>query len=282
MLVNSKITLIFALMANCTVYVAFHREGKIIPNDSGYEALHVGKPVSGLDVHQWNDASGETIADRNDIYSELTGWYWIWKNRKHEWVGTAHYRRYFASEEIPPLRKIGKFFLFFIGLKKKRHGLMYVSNPQKWRDKILTTAKIGQLLNHFDAILPQKKKFNYSVLEQYTRRHNKQDVTLTRQIINELYPDYLTAFDNIFNGSEMYSFNMFIMPWPLFDRYMQWLFGILFELEKRAQINRTDKYQKRVCAFMAERLQTVWFEKNNLKVKELPVLYFKRMKAEHF
>ncbi|MCF6358526.1 MAG: DUF4422 domain-containing protein, partial [Draconibacterium sp.] len=63
---------------------------------------------------------------------------------------------------------------------------------------------------------------------------------------------------------------------------MEWLFGILFELEKRSVINMDNKYQKRVCAFMAERLQTVWIKKNKLKVKELPVLYFKKMKTEHF
>ena len=80
----------------------------------------------------------------------------------------------------------------------------------------------------------------------------------------------------------MYSFNMFIMPWNLFDKYMEWLFSILFELEKRSDINIEDKYQKRVCAFMAERLQTVWVNKNNLKIKELPILYFKKTKAEHY
>jgi hypothetical protein len=72
------------------------------------------------------------------------------------------------------------------------------------------------------------------------------------------------------------------MPWHLFDKYMNWLFTILFELEKRSDINMADKYRKRVCAFMAERLQTVWIEKNKLKVKELPVLYFKNLKSEHF
>ena len=64
---------------------------------------------------------------------------------------------------------------------------------------------------------------------------------------------------------------------------MNWLFEILFELEKRSEIDINDKYQKRVCAFMDERLQTVWINKNShLKVKELFVLYFKNNKMEHF
>ena len=64
---------------------------------------------------------------------------------------------------------------------------------------------------------------------------------------------------------------------------MNWLFEILFELEKRSEIDINDKHQKRVCACMAERLQTVWINKNShLKVKELFVLYFKNNKMEHF
>ena len=269
-------------MIDCKVYVAFHRAGKIISNDKIYTALHVGKMTSKLALDILDDAGGEQISSRNEIYSELTGWYWIWKNRKHDFVGTAHYRRYFTIVPLSTIRKIGKLLLFFIGLNKKRHGLLYVNDSRKWRQNILSLNDIQTLMKDFDVILPQKKKFKYSVFEQYSRRHNKNDVLLTRQIIKEQQPEYITAFDETFESYEMYSFNMFIMPWRLFNNYMEWLFGILFELEKRSDINMDDKYQKRVCAFMAERLQTVWIIKNKLKVKELPILYFKKMKTEHF
>ena len=75
---------------------------------------------------------------------------------------------------------------------------------------------------------------------------------------------------------------MFIMPWEIFDKYMAWLFDILFELGKRADLSRYDAYQTRLYAFMAERLQTVWFEKHNYKIKELPVLYFKVLKEKAY
>ncbi len=159
---------------------------------------------------------------------------------------------------------------------------MYVKSSQKWRQKILSTNEIQSFMNECDAILPQKKKFEYSVLEQYTRRHKKEDVILTREILKEKYPEYLEAFDAIFNGNEMYSFNMFIFPWHLFDSYMNWLFTILFELEKRSDINLADKYQKRVCAFMAERLQTVWIKHNNLKNKRTSGFIFQEIENRTF
>ena len=272
----------FVLMIDCKVYIAFHQNGEVIPKDESYSALQVGKLISNLQLKIENDATGENISAKNDFYSELTGWYWIWKNQKHDYIGTAHYRRYFTAAPTPLLTKVNKKVLNLIGLKKKRHGLFYVKNSQNWIQKILTLNEIQSILNEFDVILPQKKKFKYSVQEQYKRRHNINDLMLTRQILGKLYPEYLLAFDEALTGKEMYAFNMFIMPWAIFNNYMKWLFSILFELEKVVHINRNDKYQKRIGAFMAERLQTVWFQKNKFKVKELPVLYFKNLKTEHF
>ena len=137
-------------------------------------------------------------------------------------------------------------------------------------------------MQDFDVLLPVKKKFPYSVYEQYKRRHNEKDIIITRKIIGEIHPDYLESFDKTFSSNEMYPFNMFVLSWKLFDAYMSWLFPVLFELEKRTEINLNDKYQKRVCAFMAERLQSVWINHNRLKVKELYILYFKINKAKHF
>lgn len=269
-------------MKDFMVYVAFHRKGKVISDDLLYNPIQVGKKNSQVELEMPNDATGESISDRNSIYSELTGWYWIWKNTKHDFVGTSHYRRYFTVEKATLIRQIGKFFLFLAGLKMKRHGLFYVNSEKYWKNRILTLEQAKNLMENYDAVLPVKKKFPYSVYEQYKRRHNEKDIILTRQIISEKQPGYLEAFDKTFASKELYSFNMFIFPWNLFDEYMDWLFDILFELEKRSDIDLNDLYQKRVCAFMAERLQTVWLNKNNLRVKELNILYFKNYKAVHF
>jgi hypothetical protein len=269
-------------MKDFMVYVAFHRAGKVISDELMYNPIQVGKKNSLTELNMLNDATGNSISDKNNIYSELTGWYWIWKNTKHDFVGTSHYRRYFTVEKATLTQHLGKFFLFFAGLKMKRHGLFYVNSEKKWKNRILTLDQTKILMENYDVVLPVKKKFPYTVYKQYKRRHNEMDIILTRQIISEKQPGYLEAFDKTFASKELYSFNMFIFPWNLFDEYMNWLFEILFELEKRSDIDLNDQYQKRVCAFMAERLQTVWLEHKKLKVKELNVLYFKKYKAIHF
>jgi hypothetical protein len=96
----------------------FHRDGKIVSEDNLYKAIQVGKKNSRLELEMINDADGEIISDKNNIFSELTGWYWIWKNTKHDLVGTSHYRRYFTVEHPSFIRKFGKLILVFTGQKR--------------------------------------------------------------------------------------------------------------------------------------------------------------------
>ena len=57
----------------------------------------------------------------------------------------------------------------------------------------------------------------------------------------------------------------------ILDEYSQWLFSILFNLEKRIDVDKySDEYQKRVFGFLAERLLQIWVYHNKLKIKEFP------------
>src|SRR5690554_5729153 len=123
-------------MEKVRIYVAFHQNGKVLSNEKVYVPLQVGRAISQLGLDMEHDATGNNISERNDIYSELTGWYWIWKNRRHEFVGTGHYRRYFTIEPPSVVRRISKVLLFLIGLQKKRKGLFYVNNTLQSRKKI--------------------------------------------------------------------------------------------------------------------------------------------------
>ena len=64
---------------------------------------------------------------------------------------------------------------------------------------------------------------------------------------------------------------MMIVRKEIFDDYCEWLFSILFVVEKRIQISN-NVYQARVFGFLSERLMRVYIEKKKLKVKEVKVL----------
>jgi len=52
------------------------------------------------------------------------------------------------------------------------------------------------------------------------------------------------------------------------DAYCEWLFKILFEVEKRTDIANYDQYQQRLYGFLSERLLNVW-----IKYRQVSVTY---------
>ena len=67
---------------------------------------------------------------------------------------------------------------------------------------------------------------------------------------------------------------MCIMKKEIFDKYCQWLFNILFFIEKDYYVDNNDPYRSRLFGFLSERLIYVWL-KNNVKsnrIKEVRVI----------
>lgn len=259
-------------------YIAFHKEYPLLTNDQSYCPLHVGKALSVKNLGFQGDNTGIHISEKNPYYSELTGLYWIWKNTESDWVGLSHYRRFFFHQSPTLFMKMKKFGEFFIGQGKKRSGIYYSSNRND-AQLILSGDEITQLLTQCDAIVPMSRKMKYSVWEQYNRRHLIKDLTTTQSIIKELHPEYLASFDKVMKKKELFSCNMFVMKRKQFDQYMEWLFSVLFELEKRTDLSAYDNYQKRLFGFISERLFDVWITQTAIKIKKTSVIYFKSLKV---
>lgn len=260
-----------------TIYIACHKKYPQLTFDPVYTPLHVGKLLSSLELGFNGDNTGNHISEKNLNYSELTGLYWIWKNTDSEMVGLCHYRRFFFSKKPTKRMQFKKVIEKLIGLYKKRFGIYY-SSFQKDTQLILNSGETFQILENYDAIVPMGRKMRYSVWEHYKRRHMIKDLETTQEIIAEICPSYLNVFSEVMRKKELYPCNMFVMKRKCFDEYMEWLFNILFELEKRIDISNYDNYQKRIFGFISERLLDVWLTKQNLKYKSLPILYFKRLK----
>jgi len=230
---------------NSKILVATHKQYSF-PKNNLYSPIHVGKALSSDDFGYLSDDSGLNISEKNRNFCELTALYWAWKNnffQESEYCGLVHYRRYFAGQFL-----FGDF-------------------------KILSNNEINNYLGNHDLILPKKRKYYIETVENhYANDHNIQDLYILKDILNEKYPDYNNAYDSLMKQNELYLFNMFVMKKELFYSYMNWLFDILFELEKRVDISEYDAYQSRIFGFMSERLFNVWIIKNNFKVKEISIV----------
>ncbi len=261
-----------------SIYIAFHKESPVLTDDKIYTPLHVGKALSDKELSILTDDTGEHISEKNRTFSELTGLYWIWKNTNSEFVGLSHYRRFFFAKSPSLKMSLKKWGEFIINQRNKRFGVYYTSNIHSKR-LILTGEEIQSLLSDYEVVVPIKRKLKYSVYEQYKKRHHIKDLDVTKQIVIEKYPEYTNAFDKSMAQKEVMHCNMFVMKRTYFNAYMEWLFDILFELEKRTDVSGYDNYQKRLYGFISERLLDVWLIHNKLKTKSLPVIYFKKLKV---
>ena len=222
---------------NVQIYVVSHSEEDIknVKSNEIYVPLFVGR--NGKDnLGFCSDDTGDNISDKNSLYCELTGLYWMWKNSSADIIGLAHYRRYFAN----------------------------------WRlGHRLEIDEIMQILKEYDIILPKRTSSLFeSVYEDYNHWNYIKDLDLCGEVIKEICPEYYDNYANIVYGQELNCYNMFIAPKHMIDKYCEWIFQLLSEVEKRADLTGYDDYQSRLCGFLAERLFDVWMDKQDLKVKE--------------
>lgn len=264
------------------IYVIHYKNDHAFPQTDGYLHLWADKPNNASNnSHLIGDNTGVNIASKNNHYSELTAIYWIWKNQTADIFGTCHYRRFFTIYNEPLIYRLKRCFYYPFGLWRKRFGLIYTNNTVFWGKRILTSAQINSLFdNGYDAVLPISRKLRYNVEKHFSRYHQLKDLQLMKQIVNELYPDYNETFSAVLKGKRLYANNMFILKKHNFDILCEWLFTLLFEFENRVDLNQYINYQERILGFLSERLITTWIIHNDLKIKELPIIYFKHFKHQ--
>ncbi len=220
-------------MMDTRIYVCTHKQ-YTEPEDPLYRSLHVGRALS-EDLGYEGDNTGDHISDRNRSFCELTGVYWIWKNVKCDIVGICHYRRYFIRDE---------YFL-----------------KQEEIERLLTTG--------YDVILPTSSFTHYeNTRDHYAHEHFIKDLDILREILAELSPESLPAFDLTLNCNLLSAWNMLITRKEIFDEYCSWLFPILFEAEKRIDISSYDTFQGRLFGYLSERLIRVFFLCHTYRIRE--------------
>lgn len=261
------------------IFTFYYKPAYFVPGLKEYTPIWAGKNKKPVHQGFTGDDTGDNISNKNNYYSELTGLYWVWKNTNSKIVGSCHYRRYFTFGNEPFLYQAKRLLYYLVGLHQKRHGLIYTSNVEFWKNRIIKSDEINSLLNTYDAIFPERRILNYSIANHYKRYHNETDLIVLKKIVTELYPDYTEAFNFSMAGNRLFANNMFIMPRDRFEKLMEWLFPILFRFEKTSEMQNFKGYQERIFGFLSERLITVWVEHNKLNYKELPLIYFKKFKT---
>lgn len=250
-----------------SIYVFTHKKPSFdIIEDEIHIPVQVGAFYAKEDICKIKDNTLDNISEKNPLYSELTGLYWVWKNREEgKYVGCEHYRRHFD----------------------------------------LTEAEIKDILSNNEIILPRKYALNAKSVEDFHRVfHNINDLKLCEDIIYDLYPEYKDSYEKyIKNSNLLYIANSFITTGENFNNLCDFLFTIFFEFERRKGFTTIDEwktyvkesniqicppdhknngltwedYQLRIFAFLAERLLTLYVLHNfNGKIYETDLIRLDR------
>lgn len=233
------------------ILVATHKK-YWMPQDSVYLPVQLGSAINKTLGYQRDDV-GENISAKQPYYAELTAMYWAWKNLKADYIGINHYRRYFSKEKY-----------HFFGEADK--------------NMIFNQKDFEKILKDYPVILPvQRNYFIETRYEQYKNAHNIEDLSKARKIIEQYYPEYIPAFDKSINKTKGHILNMFVMQCDLYCQYCEWLFDVLFKLEKEIDIKTYTGYQLRVMGYIAERLLDVWILHKNIKYKDISYVVLEKV-----
>lgn len=234
-------------MKNIRIIIATHKKYKM-PEDEIYIPLQVGAEGK-ENLGYEKDNIGDNISLKNAFYCELTGLYWAWKNLNADYIGLSHYRRHFTCSKKIPKTEQEKFNI------------------------LLNLKQANELLKDVDILLPKKRKYYIENLyDHYKHTMFIKPLDETKKIIEEQCPEYLPEFDKLHKRTSAHMFNMFVMKKEYLDEYCEWLFKILFELEKRVDPKQYDSFQARYLGRVSELLLDVWINTNKLNYKEVKVI----------
>lgn len=260
------------------IFSVFHKAFEV-PQCDFIAPIQVGKANSSTDLGFIGDDDGDNISAKNPTFCEMTALYWIWKNLAlidANYIGLAHYRRYFCLPENKLIKKWGITKTAVSEQDAYHYPVNQISLEKVSNDELKN--ELLKDLNAGSVIMPKPmdlfiEAYPAHIRMHYVSNHIIEDWWILNDVIKGLYPDYAGAFDEFSLLKQMYCYNMFIGDKEFIRKYCEWLFPILFEMEKRVKLSEYP-YQSRIFGFLPERLINLYLHKNKLQVTSYPILQF--------
>lgn len=223
-------------MEKLKIIVCTHKADDRIRNYAPYVPVHGGKALHpDMDLGFIGDDTGDNISEKNPLYSEWSVIYWAWKNcNDSEYIGFNHYRRYFKIN--------------------------------------ITEDNIDNIMGKADVIaLKRTNKSRCFRIDDLSRMTSQEDAYLFIDSVLSIHPDSKEALLRYFyNSTEYFFYSMFIMRRELFDEYCNFIFPVLFDLEKRIKPHGYSR-QQRALGYFGETSLGLFIYYKNIKVKGVEI-----------
>lgn len=225
-------------------YARFHKDKELTTKISrpGYmHAIQVGAANTDKRIAEITDDTGDNISAKNGNYCEITGLYWIWKNKlcgddfdtlssncdESEYFGLAQYRRNFELTE-EDLRRL--------------------------------------FCNDIDVVLPYPLMYEPNINKHHERYLKDVDWEALLTALKEIHPEYADYFQKVLGQQYMYNYNVILAKVAVLRDYCQWLFPVLFRVEELS-VPKGSERSDRYIGYMVETLETLYFLKNKNRLK---------------
>ena len=200
------------------------------------------------------DDTGENISYLRNTFCEMTVQYWAWKNVQADYYGLCHYRRYFSFSKAH--------------FHENDQGTVIFRKLNTCVDKFQ--------LNDEEAAKKTILPWDCTVTTPYNvRRHgcqnlymqfersanlNEEALRMAVRILGQMHPADVEFADDYLNGTLLYPCCMFIMQRKIFFDYCQWLYPMLFAIQKELETVQR-KYLSMVVGHIAERFLGIYVTK---------------------
>lgn len=230
---------------NANLYVPINSGNLAVPVKSEFARKHVS----------FEDEMKDNISHLNSKLNEMTAIYAYWKNlmKDADYVGHNHYRRLFRIEDLDDIAEYD-----VIDAKPI---------PMVFNISYFTGSQIPNFV-------PTDVKNGYAICHKI-EDWNKMEALLKNT-------PYYVDFEDWSKQSCLTSpCNVFVMKKKIFEDYCEFIFPILFDLEKQVDLTGYDNYQKRQLSFLAERLTSLFLfvkKHQGYKFKTIDALFFEGWK----
>lgn len=195
--------------------------------------LQVGTENADVRIADLADNCGDSISKKNVNYSELTGLYWIWKNKLLPQGDTE-------TEKMQ-----------YYGLNQYRRMIVFSD------DDLL---RLGD--NDIDAVLPYPMHYEPDINAHHKRYLKDADWEAMLAAVKELQPEYADYFPEVLKQNYLYNYNVILAKKNVLREYCEWLFPIL-ERTEELSVPKGSERADRYIGYMGETLETLYFMKNS-------------------
>lgn len=179
---------------NADIFIYSHIPFKPLVTNPVYKILtnnhSPGSSFGGTELPIYRDYVGDNISDKNLLFNEYSGFYWLYKNWKlKDYTGMIHYRRYFKfMNNVPDFNEIFKY--------------------------------VPIILNKRIELPCGNKEF-------YGLWHNIKDFNLMERIVKETFPKMAPGWDAMCEAKHIHPSSLFIMPKAVLEEYFEYIFTCL-------------------------------------------------------